>query len=86
LKKGSCCKSIKAQNLNDPEIDELLKQADAKLAAERAALNKPKPAPERLLQTRRCDNSKKRLPSTIIFKSIAGPPVFRRLIRSLSMP
>jgi len=32
-------------NLNDPEVDELLRQADAKLAAERAALNKPKPAP-----------------------------------------
>jgi hypothetical protein len=43
--KEAAVKSIKAMNLNDPEIDELLRQADAKLAAERAALNKPKPAP-----------------------------------------
>jgi hypothetical protein len=45
--KEAAVKSIKAMNLNDPEIDELLRQADAKLAAERAALNKPKPAPEK---------------------------------------
>ncbi len=43
--KEAAVRSIKAMNLNDPEIDELLRQADAKLAAERAALNKPKPAP-----------------------------------------
>ena len=43
--KEAAVESIKVMNLNDPEIDELLRQADAKLAAERAALNKPKPAP-----------------------------------------
>src|SRR5512138_972267 len=37
--KEAAVKSIKAMNLNDPEIDELLRQAEAKLAAERAALN-----------------------------------------------
>jgi len=46
--KEAAVKSIKAMNLNDPEIDVLLRQADAKLAAERAALNKPKPAPEKV--------------------------------------
>jgi hypothetical protein len=48
--KEAAVKSIKAMNLNDPEIDELLRQADAKLAAERAALNKPKPVPEKALE------------------------------------
>ena len=43
--KEAAVESIKVMNLNDPEIDELLRQADAKLAAERAALNKPKPVP-----------------------------------------
>jgi hypothetical protein len=43
--KEAAVESIKVMNLNDPEIDELLRQADKKLAAERAALNKPKPAP-----------------------------------------
>ena len=38
--KEAAVKSIKAMNLNDPEIDELIRQAEAKLAAERAALNK----------------------------------------------
>jgi hypothetical protein len=38
--KEAAVRSIKASNLNDPEIDELLRQADEKLAAERAALNK----------------------------------------------
>ena len=36
--KEAAVKSIKAQNLNDPEIDELLRQVDEKLANERAAL------------------------------------------------
>jgi hypothetical protein len=36
--KEAAVKAIRAMNLNDPEIDELLRQADAKLAAERAAL------------------------------------------------
>jgi hypothetical protein len=45
--KEAAVRSIKAMNLNDPEVDELLRQADVKLAAERAALNKPKPAPEK---------------------------------------
>lgn len=40
--KEAAVKSIKAMNLNDPEIDELIRQAEAKLAAERAALQKPK--------------------------------------------
>ncbi len=38
--KEAAVKSIRAQNLNDPEIDELLRQADAKIADEKAALNK----------------------------------------------
>jgi len=38
--KEAAVKSIKAMNLNDPEIDELIRQAETKLAAERAALNK----------------------------------------------
>ena len=38
--KEAAVKSIKAMNLNDPEIDELIRQAEAKLAAERAALLK----------------------------------------------
>jgi hypothetical protein len=38
--KEAAVKSIKASALNDPEIDELLRQADEKLALERAALNK----------------------------------------------
>jgi hypothetical protein len=38
--KEAAVKSIKAMNLNDPEIDELIRQAEAKLAAERAALIK----------------------------------------------
>jgi len=38
--KEAAVKSIKASNFNDPEIDELLRQADEKLALERAALNK----------------------------------------------
>jgi hypothetical protein len=37
--KEAAVKSIKAMNLNDPEIDELIRQAEAKLAKERAALN-----------------------------------------------
>jgi hypothetical protein len=41
--KEAAVKSIKAMNLNDPEIDELLRQADAKLAAERAALKTKEP-------------------------------------------
>jgi hypothetical protein len=36
--KEAAVRSIKAMDLNDPEIDELLRQVDAKLAAERAAL------------------------------------------------
>jgi hypothetical protein len=43
--KEAAVKSIKALNLNDPEIDELLRQVDEKLANERAALNKPVPEP-----------------------------------------
>jgi hypothetical protein len=43
--KEAAVKSIKAMNLNDPEIDELLRQVDEKLAKERAELNKPIPAP-----------------------------------------
>jgi hypothetical protein len=38
--KEAAVKAIKAQNLNDPEIDELIRKVEAKLAAERAALNK----------------------------------------------
>jgi hypothetical protein len=38
--KEAAVRSIKEMNLNDPEVDELLLQADQKLAAERAALNK----------------------------------------------
>jgi len=38
--KEAAVKSIKASNLNDPEIDELLRQAEEKLALERASLNK----------------------------------------------
>jgi len=38
--KEAAVRSIKDMNLNDPEVDELLIQADQKLAAERAALNK----------------------------------------------
>lgn len=37
--KEAAVKAIRDMNLNDPEIDELLRQADAKLASERAALN-----------------------------------------------
>ena len=37
--KEAVVKAIRDMNLNDPEIDELLAQADRKLAAERAALN-----------------------------------------------
>jgi hypothetical protein len=36
--KEAAVKSIKAMNLNDPEIDELIRQAEGKLAAERAAM------------------------------------------------
>lgn len=43
--KEAAVRAIKAQNLNDPEIDELLRQVDQKLASERAALNKAKPDP-----------------------------------------
>ena len=38
--KEAAVKSIKASNLNDPEIDELLRQTEEKLALERASLNK----------------------------------------------
>ena len=38
--KEAAVRSIRDMNLNDPEIDELLNQADQKLAGERAALNK----------------------------------------------
>lgn len=38
--KEAAVRSIRNMNLNDPEIDELLVQAEEKLAAERAALNK----------------------------------------------
>jgi len=38
--KEAAVRSIKESNLNDPEIDELLRQADEKLTYERAALNK----------------------------------------------
>lgn len=38
--KEAAVRSIKEMNLNDPEVDELLRQADEKLAGERAALNK----------------------------------------------
>jgi hypothetical protein len=37
--KEAAVKAIRAMNLNDPEIDELLRQAEEKLAKERAALN-----------------------------------------------
>ena len=37
--KEAAVRSIRQQNLNDPEIDQLLEQADAKLAQERANLN-----------------------------------------------
>jgi hypothetical protein len=70
--KEAAVKSIKAQNLNDPEIDELLKQADAKLAAERAALNKQKPSPEK---TPANETTRQQQEATTIndyFKSIAG--------------
>lgn len=40
--KEAAVKSIKAMNLNDPEIDELIRKVEAKLAAERAALEKAK--------------------------------------------
>jgi hypothetical protein len=36
--KEAAVKSIKAMNLNDPEIDELIRQAEAVLAAERAEM------------------------------------------------
>jgi len=38
--KEAAVRSIKGSNLNDPEIDELIRQAEDKLALERAALNK----------------------------------------------
>jgi hypothetical protein len=41
--KEAAVKAIRDMNLNDPEIDELLRQAEEKLAKERAALN-AKPA------------------------------------------
>ncbi len=37
--KEAAVKAIKDMNLNDPEIDELIRQAEDKLARERAALN-----------------------------------------------
>jgi hypothetical protein len=37
--KEAAVRSIKASNLNDTEVDELLRQTDEKLAQERAALN-----------------------------------------------
>jgi len=37
--KEAAVKAIRNMNLNDPEIDELLRQAEEKLAKERAALN-----------------------------------------------
>jgi hypothetical protein len=46
--KEAAVKSIKAMNLNDPEIDELLRQADAKLAKERAALKVQETEPVKL--------------------------------------
>lgn len=44
--KEAAVKSIKNMNLNDPEIDELIRQAEAKLAAERAALKKQQEPPK----------------------------------------
>ncbi len=38
--KEAAVRSIREMNLNDPEVDELLSQAEEKLAAERAAWNK----------------------------------------------
>lgn len=38
--KEAAVRSIKTSNLNDPEVDELLRQADEKLSLERASLNK----------------------------------------------
>jgi hypothetical protein len=38
--KEAAVKSIKESDLNDPEIDELIRQAEEKLALERAAFNK----------------------------------------------
>jgi hypothetical protein len=69
--KEAAVASIKAMNLNDPEIDELLRQADAKLKAERAALNKPKPVPEKAPEN---EVLKKQQAETIndYFTSIAG--------------
>ena len=44
--KEAAVRSIKNMNLNDPEIDELIRQAEAKLAAERAALKKQQEPPK----------------------------------------
>jgi hypothetical protein len=69
--KEAAVASIKAMNLNDPEIDELLRQADAKLKAERAALSKPKPVPEKTPEN---EVLKQQQAATIndYFTSIAG--------------
>jgi hypothetical protein len=70
--KEAAVKSIKAQNLNNPEIDELLRQADAKLAAERAALNKPKPAPVITTESEMAKQQKEATSINDYFTSIAG--------------
>ena len=47
--KEAAVKAIKAMNLNDPEIDELIRQAEEKLKKERAALE-TKPVEEKVVK------------------------------------
>lgn len=70
--KEAAVKSIKNMNLNDPEIDELIRQAEAKLAAERAALKKQQEPPKTETVTTTDQQETAAASLTRYFSSIAG--------------
>ena len=69
--KEAAVKSIRASNLNDPEIDELLRQADEKLANERAALNKKEMEAKKLAEAGTITQVKTEASLTDYFYSIS---------------
>ena len=70
--KEAAVRSIKAMNLNDPEIDELLRQADLKLAAERAEKNKQEMEAKKLAEEGDMKELKSEATIADYFSSIAS--------------
>ncbi len=70
--KEAAVASIRAMNLNDAEIDELLRQADEKLAAERAALKKKEEDAKKLAEQSTVKEETAGAAITSYFASIAN--------------